>query len=346
MKFKIKSFLVIWILLVLATGSIVVKADYVDPTAKTNVNAQTDFFEKSNDDWSAMQDQISGDQASLIDGAKSEKGLDYLAKKSKEEITEASGSLSSIQANDLSSRGRELMIEENMIDDLYVDFSKELNKQCMTDARGIANAQDALMKNLLPKLKKFGVDCKTAKGSEHLEPEYYLQVKNEQIKDTVYKKTLCAEPRNSYNCNNSLIVRCSKRGIRWGAWQNRTMVRTFDALPNHWFHFVRTVTKSDRFTINNAYHYEIEAYIANIIGAKTEQISASNQNVVLHQSPHLSNLNRNVDLSNCNIWEALTAYGYYRWYNKALITLHYKYRESYAVCDKWSEDWSETCILK
>ena len=45
-----------------------------------------------------------------------------------------------------------------------------------------------------------------------IEPEYYIDIKKEQIKDTVYTKAICEEPRNRYKCYDVLTASCKRKG--------------------------------------------------------------------------------------------------------------------------------------
>lgn len=104
----------------------------------------------------------------------------------------------------------------------------------MVDAQKIANAQDELIKNLQAVLKDFGVDCKTAKGPKEIEPAYYLQIKKEQTKDTVYNKTLCEELRNKYNCTDTLSMSCKTKVMQWVFEEERTI--DLDGRDIYWNH--------------------------------------------------------------------------------------------------------------
>ena len=194
----------IYIIYILAAADAYGK--YLDPTTKVNANEQTDLFDKSVDDWSGLQSQIQSQKQSIVGGIKSEQELDALAKENKSQIQSGASSLSSIKATDLNSRGQEEVLKENVLNDLYVDFSRPFNKQHMVDAKKIAKGQDKLLANLLPKLKELGVDCKTVKGPVEKEPAYYLQIERTQHKDTIYNKTICEDLRNQYDCTDSVYL--------------------------------------------------------------------------------------------------------------------------------------------
>ncbi len=190
--------------------AVIVKADYRAKEVQTQQNKQTDLFEKSIDNFSEFTEQLETGKQGAINSLKKStpEGLQFITNKSKGEIQAESKKLESIRENDLSGRGREEMSKSGILNEIYLDYSRPLNKQHMKDAKAIASAQDDLLKNLLIKLKEFGVDCKTVKGDKRIEPEYFLQTKITQHKDTIYNQTFCEELRNKYSCTNSLSLRC------------------------------------------------------------------------------------------------------------------------------------------
>ncbi|MBA2629243.1 MAG: hypothetical protein H0U78_04310 [Rickettsiaceae bacterium] len=168
-------------------GAHVALGEYRDVTTRVNVNEQTDLFEKSVDDSSAFQRQIEGHKDAAMDSVRSDEGMEYLVKESREEIEKNADELSSIKATELNSVGTREMVKQDVIRELYVDYDSPLQKQNIIDAEKIAKGQDELMRNLLAKLEDIGVDCKTVKGPVEQEPTYYLQVEQTKHKDTVYK---------------------------------------------------------------------------------------------------------------------------------------------------------------
>ena len=345
MRSMIKTFLISWVLVVCAGCLVAVKtanADYHDPTAKTNVNEQTDLFDQSIDDWSGLQDQIRDSKETTINGAKSEEGLDYLVKESRSEITTEADSLSSINANDLQDKGTNKMLQENTIDDLYVDFDKPLNKQYMVDAQKIANAQDELIKNLQAVLKDFGVDCKTVKGPKEIEPAYYLQIKKEQTKDTVYNKTLCEELRNKYNCTDTLKLSCKTKVMQWEDWQDRTIdFGGGDIYWNlvGWMYSYKWEDREFGLHIRQEPHVmaDIGREIAKRIGATTDQVA-----YVATIMPPLHPFRLNTPGKGFGEIFHLEKKSY-TW---EIFKFSYKYREGKLVCGEWDEEWNEECKLR
>ena len=134
--------------------------------------------------------------------------------------------------------------------------------------------------------------------------------------------------------------------MAWNPWQNRTMVKTFGELPSHWWTIGRYNNSTNghsiscgKWTINSAYVKEMATYIAGIIGARLEQVYVGYQNIVL--IPAIDCGSVNVDFSNCALNWCL-----YKDMLSARVTFHYQYRDGYPICEQWSEDWSETCVIQ
>ncbi len=341
---KLTIILCIWLLEVTVYGG------YEDPVAKTNINPKTDLFEKEIEDYGTFEKAMGSLKEQATQGIASPGNLELISDKTGKEIKETASDLSSIEATDLEAKGREEVLRTGMTE-LHVDYTDPLNAGHKKDASGIAEASGVLLGKLTELFKEFGIDCKTVKGNKVIEPEYYIDIKKEQVKDTVYTRTMCEEPRNKYNCHDSLTLRCGKRGIAWGPWQNRTMVTTFGATPRHWWTVGRHTDSTyhgrnghglscGKWTINSAYSQEMATYIAGMIGARLEQVYVGYQNIVLVPAPNRGSVN--VDFSNCH----LAWIGMYIDVVPVRVTFHYQYRDGYPICEQWSEDWSETCVIQ
>ena len=69
------------------------------------------------------------------------------------------------------------------------------------------------------------------------------------------------------------------------------------------------------------------------------QVYVGYQNIVLVPAPNRGSVN--VDFSNCHLgW-----FGVYIDVVPVRVTFHYQYRDGYPICEQWTEDWSETCII-
>jgi len=341
------------ILIALANG------EYRDPTTMVNVNEQTDLFEKSVDDWSALKGELDKSKDNALSGVKASEGFEYLTDKNSEEVTQSAGSLSSIDATDLNARGSEELSKSHLMQDIYVDFNRPLHKQSMVDAKKLARAQNKLMDNLLGKLKEIGVDCKTVKGPMEKEPAYYLQIETTQHKDTVYNKTICEELRNSYNCTDSVALTCKRKGKGYGDWEDRVIRFNGHAIyaeKMNWGYAIKW--KDSRWGWHiSPYHpqrgifgwpdqvdsswrdnpaaiiADARSYIAAKLQVSVEQIG---ENVIFPSD----NGGRGVEGGN------ITATGQRHRVVWDEYEFKYQFREAFDTCEEWTEDWTERCALK
>lgn len=312
-----------------------VKAEYRDPTTMVNVNEQTNLFEESNEDWSAMQGQLDATKSGVLDGIKSNNGLDIITDKSSEEIKQSAADLSSIDAHDLNKRGAEEFAKNGLMKDIYIDFKRSLHKQSMLDAKQVVNAHDKLMDNLLGELKEIGVDCKTVKGAVEKEPAYYLQVESTLHKDTVYNQKFCEELRNTYNCTDSMSLTCKKKGMKWDQWEYRTIELGGHEVNTYHFNWFESVfwKKNKRrqkryrviMRVDTSTQQQIRSYIATKLKVNIEHISpAINTRISLRG-----------DLIPAN----------HGTYMHHAYTVGYSYRNGEEICEDWQENWTERCNL-
>ena len=207
---------IILISILILLSAQIADADHGAPEVQTQVNKQTDLFQKSVNNLPDFTRELEkGKQVgidSIGDGTSTPQGLSSITKKSKSELENDGEQLSAINEHELDSKGRAEMIKNNTINELYVDYSRPLNKQHMRDAKTIAEAQNRLLDNLLAILKeKAGIDCKSIKGDKKIEPQYFLQIKTTNHKDTVYNQTFCEELRNTYNCTEKVKLECAEK---------------------------------------------------------------------------------------------------------------------------------------
>jgi hypothetical protein len=341
---KLTMILCIWLLEVTVYGG------YEDPVAKTNINPKTDLFQKEIEDYGTFEKALDALKEHAVNGITSSGNLELISDKTDDELKVAVGDLSSIRATELQAKGREEVLRTGMTE-LHVDYTNPLNTEHQKDAIRIAEASGELLGKLMELFKEFGIDCQTVKGNTVIEPEYHIDVKKEQVKDTVYAKTMCEEPRNRYSCHDALTLRCTKKGMAWNPWQNRTMVKTFGEIPRHWWIAGRHTDSTyhgrnghglsiGKWTINSVYVKEMATYIAGMIGVNLEQVYVGYQNIVLVPAPNRGSVN--VDFSNCH----LAWFGWYIDVVPVRVTFHYQYRDGYPICEQWSEDWSEACIIQ
>ncbi len=329
---------------------------YLDPTAKTNVNKQTDLFEKGIEDYSSFESQMDSMKQKAIDGI-GPGNIELILDKSSGEIEEAVGNLSAIKANDLHSRGREEVMKTDIMEELHVDYTKPLNTQHRKDAAKIADASSELLGNLAALLKDLGIDCKTVKGNKIIEPEYYIDVKKEQTEDTIYNRKLCEELRNKYNCTDELKVKCTRTGPRYGEWQYKTIRFGGAELHNskmdwgfaikrcrkEWEWFI-TPNHPKRGPFGSGDNKQVDSiwrdnpaaiiadarvFIAGKVGAGLDQIR---EDIVFPPEGR--------GIGN-QFW------GVGRWRHPwEEYEFGYWYRDVYQVCELWDEEWTEECKLQ
>jgi len=281
-----------------------------------------------------------------VNGITSSGNLKLISDKTDDEIKAAVGDLSSIRATDLQAKGREEVVRTGIMEELHVDYTNPLNAAHQKDAVSIAEASGELLGKVLVLFKEFGIDCRAAQGNKVIEPEYHIEIKKEQIKDTVYTKAMCEEPRNRYSCHDALTVRCHKRGMQWGAWQDKTIIIPYQSIPQHWC--IRNYLEAKalwRLTINPVYHQEIAMYIASTTGVSLAQINVGTQAIaVTHMWDMLyprdsQNVVYKIHLRDGNWYEGCSL-------KASSITFHYQYRSGSEICMEWVDEWDEVCGLE
>ena len=203
----------------------------------------------------------------------------------------------------------------------------------MKDAKTIASKHRELMDNILGELKdKLGVDCKTIKGDKRIEPEYFLQINKTETKDTVYNQTFCEELRNKYSCNDTVTLKCQRKGMKWDPWEDKAVlldgVWIYRAYMG-WFYPVQWT--SDRYGLilregDPVVQAEMRAHIAANEGVPLENVHEYVSFGVRGEG-HTVHADKN-----------MYAFQVYR--------VHYKIRRGEEICEQWSEDWNETCRLQ
>lgn len=333
-------------------------ADYTAPEVQTQVNKRTDLFDKSIKDLpqfeQALEEQNQANINAMGDGnASMPQGLSFITDKSKSEIESASSKLQAIQEHDLDKRGRDEIIKNNIINDLYPDYSRPLNKQHLEDAKTIAEGQNQLLANLLAVLKKeVGIDCKTVKGDKRHEPEYYLQLKATAHKDKVYTQVFCEELRNQYSCRDEVNLTCKKEGIQWGEWQNKEIHVPGAEL----FNFGKPVFWIDH-TAKRCFEYKLvvgKSY--SIFGEKSPEPAVVQGVREFLVTKHPGSTIENISDEMSSSWYggifSIDGWQYggrtlgYKDHAWSTYVINYKYRDGSKVCLEWSEDWQERCMLK
>ncbi len=184
---------------------------YRDPIAKTNINPKTDLFEKEIEDYGTFRDHMGSLKEQATQGITSSGNLELISDKTGDEIKSAASDLNAIKVSDLQVKGQEEVLRTDMME-LHVDYTDPLIAGHQKDAVSIAEASGVLLGKLTELFKEFGIDCRTVKGNKVTQPEYYIDIKKEQVKDTVYTRTMCEELRNRYSCHDVLTTKCKRRG--------------------------------------------------------------------------------------------------------------------------------------
>ena len=341
-KCVILLMLILLVLLVLRLlGVPEASADTIGQEVQTQVNKRTDLFIKSINNFPAVEKQLLDQNQANInamgDGrTTSPQGLSFLTKKSKSELESESAQLSTIHENDLNNRGRNEVIKNNAINELYPNYSSPLNKQHVEDAKLIAEGQNKLLDNLFAVLKeKAGIDCKTIKGDKKHEPEYYLQIKNTIHKDTVYTQVFCEELRNQYSCTDSVTLKCLKNGMKWNEWQDKEVDIPGPTVYTQAKNLGKPIKwKRKRYGWHLRFELQKEwrAYLSKYLNIPLEQIAegitfpSGNWGGSVGEPPfHIGEHYRLV-------------YPHYRF--------GYKYRDGVKICEQWQESLDEKCRLQ
>lgn len=309
-------------------SSLMTLADYVEPTAKTNINKIDPLFEENISNYTGFRDSIEQSKAGIVEGIKNKQGLQDLPghDDSEGKVEE----LKNIRANDLEGRGRDEYAKDPSVYDYFVDYSKPGNAMHRSDAEKIADATGKLMGDLTALFKELHVDCKTEKGNKEVEPEYFIEIdkKKDPHGDTAYDQYLCEQLNNRYSCTDAVTLTCMRTGMKYGEWQNKEIKISGDEAYGQygWFNEVRL--KKKRFILELRSFDWVKGAIRNWIAAKTqktiEQIGGVDYGPRGDEPSHYVNEKQLVFSS---------------------YTFRYQYREGWRVCEEWKEDWTERCRL-
>ena len=339
----------------LSLSAKVIATSYRDPTSKTNVNVQTDLFRKSVGDVEAFKNQVREDEKEAVEKLRSggDHGVEFIAGTSRKEIDENTSELSTIKADELNDRGSTQLLREKLLEEIYVDESNPLMVAHRKDAERIAEGSKDLLGSLLFSLKeRLGVDCYTVKGNKEIDPEHRIALKEEQIKETIYDQTMCEESRNRYSCHDSLTVRCNKRKINWGAWQNRIIeFEGSDVFYNHrgWTksEYYRRVYESSRGWISMTridFNFESSAVLISIGDEIAKRLGVLREQITDVEVPVVYNpvFGRNWQMPYHGAWFFIE--GNTQVFK--IIRLHYKFRTREEICGEWIDEWDEVCGLE
>lgn len=325
------------VIILLGTFSTICLAEYKDPEVKTQINEQTTYFKDSLDNPDELMQQYQGtyeDAKKILDGQGSIAEMAEIMDVDAKEFEQTTGELSQIRAIDLTDAGRDAQAKakDDLPENLFLDEGEgSLLKAHQQDVDKIINASEKLLGNLLGELRDLGVDCKQIKGDKIIEPIYTLEIKRTPGKDAKYDQHFCERLRNKYNCSNSLTLKCSKRGIRWHQSEDRSWESNRDEITNLGFADVFWSHKTGK------EHFEIKLIGLEEIRDRYKQLLAKREGVSVD---HI------IEVTKATHKGWLYPSGRDKENNWSIYSFAYKYRESYEVCEKWDEDWTERCSLQ
>lgn len=323
---------------------------------QTNKNDISNLFQSEIEDRQGLDKFLENSKNQAESGIGNKAGLQELGT-NEGALENKTSELNSINANSLESRGQEERAKEEnaYYEVLEIDYTDPKILNHKKDIDKIADANEKLTSRLIDGLRDLDIDCKTVKGDKELEPEYHLEIEKEHFKDVTYNQHICEELRNRYNCNDTVTLKCSKTGLRYGEWQYRTIKFGGHALHNekmNWGFAVHWKTKRWGWHIT-PYHpgksifgwpdqvdscwrdnpaaiiADARAYIAGKLGVLLEQIR---EDITFPASGRGIG---NITPVYCRWRVVWDEYEFAYWY-----------RDTYPVCEVWSEDWNEVCKLQ
>jgi len=332
--------------------SFAIRAEYRDPTVKTNVNKVDLLFEENVSNYKGLEQMLIEQKAASIKGTESEAGFNDLT--GSKEARVKGEDLSRIKAEELEGAGINESIKESWVNDYLVDYSKPGMMQHKKDAETITLGTQVMMEGLLGFLKKLDVDCKQVKGNKEVEPQYFIQLEKKLDRDkgdTVYDQFFCERLRNTYNCGDSLTMRCKAPGIAWGSWQDKQIRIPGGELVN----FGRTIFLVEK-TGKRCFEYKLtvgkrKGWFGDfdpdpyVVGSMREFLATK------HPGSTIDNISTEMG----SWWEggifSINGWSYggrtlgskdYAWNT---YVVNYKYRDGKPACFEWSEEWREQCRL-
>jgi len=299
---------------------------------KANVNNVTDSFDKHIDNKEALLGQLEKQRKDTVGGVSGKQHLSLIAGGDGAEAN--AQQLNSIRAVDLDQMGREKRASEEFAfydeNELEPNWEKPGNRMHKEDADAIADATGKILGNLMSKLKEIGVDCKTVKGPIQKEPTYHIEIKREKQRNTEYDQFFCEEPRNKYNCTDDVSLKCIKKGLKYGEWEDRVFwIGGFDFWHNYhgWTKTVKWKRKKWGVYMHQGpvYDQQRRNMIQYKFGWRADQIEGGSAPAWGEEPPtHVE--------------------GVHHVYQR--YSINYRYRSVADICAEWSEDWTERCNLK
>lgn len=312
------------------------KNRYKTEMVKTQENEQTalfqDSFKDANENWADYQKKVESGKKGALNSIAGGLQLEMTKEKSAAAISQDIENLKGIEAKDLNNKGTREMQKQDAISSLHMDYSESGNQMHWEYAKELSDGMDELMPELLNKLKEIGADCRIIKGSKEQEPSFYLQMKQTKHKDTKYNQAFCEALRGSYNCTDSVALRCLKRGMRYEPWQEREITYGgYEVWTQHrnWLTAVywkkpRRGKSKDRGIITVGAASLIKDDIAKKLKCRSDQVEVKSAAVgmggLMHEYPR----------------DRFRVYQQYK--------VRYRFREGNEICKRWEETWTERCL--
>ncbi|NRB10873.1 MAG: hypothetical protein HRU35_04590 [Rickettsiaceae bacterium] len=347
-KIRLLRLLEVVLIITLPLGSnYLVYGDYQDLEVPTQVNTRTNYLYETKinpDELMKTHTHSFDDMKGIIGQDKSgELALQKMSGFTGVDSNEAKSKSGELQALDkasgIESKARAEMSKENTLNELYVDWENPLHKQELREAKEIGKAQDNLLHNLLGKLRELGIDCFKKLGNVEKEPEFYLQVRQKQIKDTKYNQHFCEHRQKKYNCNYRRYVKCEKhnQSMKWYKWQ-RVQTRTFSGSEiwhhhRHWFKDVFWKRDKRR-------HTKYWCYLR-IDGGTFNSIANHIAALMGKRAGHVRVISSPSDRGEGSDWGADE-----RRHVSNIYRVNYQYRDGDPICLRWTEEWRDECLLE
>lgn len=319
---------------------------YASAAVQTNVNKVDDLF-----------DQNTGNKEELFKAADQDRGNAIKSLETKEVIGIIPGieqseshisELNSISETDLDNAGRSKrasaefkFYDEN---EFEPDYSKPGHMAHKQDADDIAEATGTLIGDLTLKLKDLNIDCKTVKGPVVREPTHLIEIKREDQKNTEYDQFICEEPRNKYNCSNTLNLKCARRGPP----ELKYITVSYSEIPSEWlntgekniyYHLVAHIHPTIRIALQESLNFmsliNSRAGRSDIVWTNHyTRVCFARVSEILYHVVINGTLHKFVETVNYGMDDGSLP-----------IKIHY-YIPDGGECIEWAEDWTERCTLQ
>ena len=297
-------------------------------SVRTNINEVTTYLNNNIDNRNSFESNIESQKLDILNQIYNNQGLEYISDNPSSIISDNS-ILINTNPHDLESLGRHKVAQEiandNFNPDIFIDYIHPSNIAHKKDIDEFTSHTSKFMSNFLDNLKNLGIICKEVSNRE-INTTFSIKASKESQKDTKYNQFFCEELKNRYTCRDTLITKCTKTAIRYKDWQEFEIeLDGIDSANRGWIDF--SIRWGKRKAAGHLF---------------------TKPHVVKSITQYLSNL-FNVDLDQIKI-EKLPGRGKYepiRYCPRSMIwpvyVVKYFYRETYEICETWSDSWLENC---